>query len=156
HALRQVVGGARGARDLPRPTDDGAEHQRDHRRRAARRDEGVSAGGYVSRGQPRARQPPSLAAAVVGVGRQHQVIVRRAALWRARLVAGGRLLPALLRLREQWDQLVRVASSVLNKTAPAHVIMQRLQQSPDGLARALAMLGRIVKTAYIVRYASDP
>jgi TnpA family transposase len=59
-------------------------------------------------------------------------------------------------IREQWDQLVRVASSVLDKTAPAHVLMQRLQQSPDRLARALTMLGRIVKTAYILRYASDP
>lgn len=61
-------------------------------------------------------------------------------------------------IREQWDQLVRVASSVRTRTSSAHVIMQRLAEgSPsDRLAKAVTMLGRAVKTAYILRYATEP
>lgn len=58
---------------------------------------------------------------------------------------------------EQWDQLVRVASSLRERTAPAHVVMDRLAASSpaDRLAKALTMLGRIVKTSYILRYLHD-
>jgi TnpA family transposase len=58
---------------------------------------------------------------------------------------------------EQWDQLVRVAASLHNRTAPAHVILERLAASSpsDRLAKALTMLGRVVKTTYILRYAHD-
>jgi TnpA family transposase len=57
-------------------------------------------------------------------------------------------------IREQWDQLVRIASSLRQRTAPAHVVVQRLAGSSpsDRLARALAALGRVVKTIYILRY----
>jgi TnpA family transposase len=61
-------------------------------------------------------------------------------------------------IREQWDQLVRVAASLKNRIAPAHVILERLAgRSPsDKVAKVLAALGRIVKTTYILRYVSDP
>ncbi|MBA2764510.1 MAG: Tn3 family transposase [Thermoleophilaceae bacterium] len=60
-------------------------------------------------------------------------------------------------IREQWDQLVRVASSLRNRTAPAHVVLERLAASSptDRLAKALTMLGRVAKTAHILRYAHD-
>lgn len=61
-------------------------------------------------------------------------------------------------IREQWDQLVRVAASLKNRTAPAHLVLERLAGSPrsDRLAKALTALGRIVKTTYILRYLHDP
>jgi TnpA family transposase len=54
----------------------------------------------------------------------------------------------------QWDQLVRVAASLRNRVASAHVVLQRLANaSPaDRVAKALTTLGRIVKTIYILRY----
>jgi TnpA family transposase len=72
----------------------------------------------------------------------------------------GRLQPLfhmsvdLTLIREQWDQLVRVAASLRNRVAPAHVVLQRLANaSPsDRLAKALTVLGRVVKTNYIIRY----
>lgn len=59
---------------------------------------------------------------------------------------------------EQWDQLVRVAASLKDKVAPAHVVLHRLvNASPsDRVAKALTALGRLVKTAYLLRYVSDP
>jgi TnpA family transposase len=59
-------------------------------------------------------------------------------------------------LHEQWDQLVRVAASLRNRTAPAHVVLQRLANSTERLTKALTALGRIVKTVYILRYMHDP
>jgi TnpA family transposase len=61
-------------------------------------------------------------------------------------------------IREQWDQLVRVAASLRHRTAPANVIVQRLANSApsDRLAKALTALGRAVKTIYILRYINDP
>jgi TnpA family transposase len=57
-------------------------------------------------------------------------------------------------IQEQWDPLVRVASSLRHRTAPAHVVVQRLAGSApaDRLSKALTMLGRVVKTTYILRY----
>ena len=57
-------------------------------------------------------------------------------------------------IREQWDLLVRIASSLQLRTAPAHVVVQRLAGSSpsDRVARALTVLGRVVKTIYIPRY----
>ncbi len=57
-------------------------------------------------------------------------------------------------IREQWDSLVRVAASLRNRTAPAHVVLKRLSNraSTDRLAKALTMLGRVLKTNYILRY----
>ena len=61
-------------------------------------------------------------------------------------------------IREQWDQLVRLAASLRNRTVPANVIVQRLTNSSpsDRLAKALTALGRTVKTIYILRYIHDP
>ncbi len=57
-------------------------------------------------------------------------------------------------IREQWDQLVRIASSLRQRTAPAHVVVQRLAGSSpsDRVAKALTALGRAVKTVSILRY----
>ena len=60
-------------------------------------------------------------------------------------------------VREQWDALVRVAASLRQRTAPAHVVLDRLAASApsDRLAKALTLLGRAVKTTYILRYLHD-
>jgi TnpA family transposase len=58
-------------------------------------------------------------------------------------------------LRSQWDALVRVASSLKCRTAPAHVVLDRLIANSDHLAKALTMLGRIVKTTFLLRYLHD-
>ena len=54
-------------------------------------------------------------------------------------------------IHEQWDQLVRIASSLRQRTAPAHVVVQRLTSSPPlgRVARALTALSRVVKTIYM-------
>ncbi len=73
---------------------------------------------------------------------------------RAGLFRGGVDVDAI---REQWDQFVRVAASLKNRVCPAHVVVQRLANSSpsDRLARALPMLGRVVKTIYILKYLTE-
>ena len=60
-------------------------------------------------------------------------------------------------LIEQWDQLVRVAASLKARTAPAHVVLQRLTAGGpnDRVAKALTTLGRLVKTRNVLRYLHD-
>jgi len=61
-------------------------------------------------------------------------------------------------IAEQWDAMIRVAVSLKNKTAPAHIIVERLMNnsSPsDRLSQAFTNLGRLIKTQYIIRYLSD-
>src|ERR687888_1732311 len=60
-------------------------------------------------------------------------------------------------IREQWDQLVRIAASLRHRTAPAHVVLQRLASSApsDRLAKALTALGRALKSLYLLRYIQD-
>jgi len=60
-------------------------------------------------------------------------------------------------VEEQWDARLRVARSLKQRTAPAHVIVQRLPNScpADRLAKALTNLGRIIKTPYILRSLTD-
>ena len=62
-----------------------------------------------------------------------------------------------LAITEQWDQLVRIAASLKARTAPAHVVLQRLTSSrpSDRVAKALTALGRLVKTRTILRYLHD-
>jgi TnpA family transposase len=57
---------------------------------------------------------------------------------------------ALALIREQWDQLVRVAASLRTHTAPAHIVLTRLASSApsDRLAKALTALGQALKTIY--------
>lgn len=61
-------------------------------------------------------------------------------------------------IEEQWDAMVHVAQSLKERTAPAHVIVQRLTNSfpSDRLSKAFTNLGRIIKTEYILRYITDP
>lgn len=60
-------------------------------------------------------------------------------------------------IHEQWDALVRIASSLKNKTAPAHLVVGRLARAhpQDRLAKALTALGRVVKSTYVLRYLHD-
>jgi TnpA family transposase len=58
---------------------------------------------------------------------------------------------------EQWEEMIRVALSLKQRTAPAHVVVQRLTNSfpSDRLSKAFTNLGRIIKTQYILRYLTD-
>jgi len=60
-------------------------------------------------------------------------------------------------IEEQWDSIVRIAASLKNKTAPAHLIVGRLAKAPsaDRLTKAITQLGRVIKTIFIFRYLSD-
>lgn len=58
---------------------------------------------------------------------------------------------------EQWEDVIHVAISLKLRTAPAHVIVQRLTNSfpLDRLSKAFTNLGRVIKTQYILRYLTD-
>ncbi len=60
-------------------------------------------------------------------------------------------------IEEQWDEMIHVAQSLKKRTAPAHVIVERLTNSfpSDRLSKAFTNLGRIIKTEYILRYITD-
>lgn len=60
-------------------------------------------------------------------------------------------------VEEQWEAMLRVALSLKQRTALAHVIVQRLTNSfpADRLSKAFTNLGRILKTQYILRYLTD-
>jgi TnpA family transposase len=60
-------------------------------------------------------------------------------------------------VEEQWEEMIRVALSLKQRTAPAHVVVQRLTNSfpSDRLSKAFTNLGRIIKTQYILRYLTD-
>ena len=53
--------------------------------------------------------------------------------------------------------MMRLALSLKERTAPAHVIAQRLTNScpPDRLSKAIPHLGRVIKTEYILLYLTD-
>ncbi|NJM66577.1 MAG: Tn3 family transposase [Acaryochloris sp. RU_4_1] len=61
-------------------------------------------------------------------------------------------------VEEQWEEMIRVVISLKKRTAPAHLIVQRLTNSypSDRLSKAFTNLGRIIKTEYILRYLTDP
>ena len=50
-------------------------------------------------------------------------------------------------IEEQWDAVMRLATSLKDRTTPAHVIVQRLTSSypADRLSKAITNLGRIIK-----------
>ena len=60
-------------------------------------------------------------------------------------------------IEEQWEEMIRVALSLKQRTAPAHVVIRRLTNSfpSDRLSKAITNLGRIIKTQYILRYLTD-
>lgn len=60
-------------------------------------------------------------------------------------------------LCEQWDALVRITASLRDRSAPAHLVLDRLVANiSDRPAKALTMLGRIVKTTHVLNYLHDP
>ena len=58
---------------------------------------------------------------------------------------------------EQWDNMIRVIASLNDKLCPAHEVIRRLSKdSPsDKLSKAFTLLGRVIKTEYILRYLTD-
>jgi TnpA family transposase len=58
---------------------------------------------------------------------------------------------------EQWDDLLRLAGSLKLGVAQASGLMRMLQtnNSPTKLARALADLGRIIKTMHLLNFFDD-
>jgi len=60
-------------------------------------------------------------------------------------------------VEEQWESMIRTVQSLKEKTAPAHVVVQRLTNSypSDRLSKAFTSLGRLIKTEYILRYITD-
>ncbi|MGH7122127.1 MAG: Tn3 family transposase [Acetobacteraceae bacterium] len=60
-------------------------------------------------------------------------------------------------IAEQWDMLVRIVASLNDRAAPADVVLQRLINAApaDRPAKALTMLGCLVKTIHILRYIHD-
>ena len=59
---------------------------------------------------------------------------------------------------ENWDQICRLTASLRAGTVTASAIMRTLQRGPNrsSLARALAELGRIIKTLHVLQYCRDP
>nr|WP_262981602.1 transposase [Photorhabdus kleinii] len=60
-------------------------------------------------------------------------------------------------IEEQWDEMIHVSQSLKKRTAPAHIIVERLTNSfpSDRLSKAFTNLGRLIKTEYILRYLTD-
>ena len=58
---------------------------------------------------------------------------------------------------EQWDNMIRVIASLNDKLCPAHEVIRRLSKdSPsDKLSKVFTLLGRVIKTKYILRYLTD-
>lgn len=61
-------------------------------------------------------------------------------------------------ISEQWEQFIRIAISLKNKVAPAHLIVQKLaaRSGSDRVAKAVMELGKLIKTIYIMHYISKP
>jgi TnpA family transposase len=59
---------------------------------------------------------------------------------------------------ENWDEILRLAASIKNGTVSASLIMRKLAAYPrqNTLAKALAELGKIEKTLFVLEYISDP
>ena len=58
-------------------------------------------------------------------------------------------------IKNNKDEILRIASAFKSGHIAAHVIIQKLANRSDSLSRALRALGRIVKSIYILRYISD-
>src|SRR5664279_2770226 len=59
---------------------------------------------------------------------------------------------------ENWDQICRLTASLRAGTVTASAVLRTLQHGPNpsSLARALAELGRIIKTLHVLQYCRDP
>jgi TnpA family transposase len=64
----------------------------------------------------------------------------------------------LMCIAEQWEQLVRIVSSLKNQVAPPHLVLQKLaaRSGSDRVAKALLELGKLIKSIYILHYISTP
>lgn len=58
-------------------------------------------------------------------------------------------------IQEHWDQIIRIIAALKNGHIPAHIIIQKLANRTDKVAKAVQALGRLIKTIYILRYLSD-
>jgi len=61
-------------------------------------------------------------------------------------------------LAGNWDEICRLAASLRAGTVTASAMLRTLQRGPNpsSLARALAELGRVVKTLHVLEYCHDP
>ena len=61
-------------------------------------------------------------------------------------------------IREQWDQMIKVATSLKRRLVPAHEIIRRLSKGgpSDQLSKAFTQLGRMIKTEHILQYLTQP
>jgi TnpA family transposase len=89
----------------------------------------------------------------------------RQRLWRIDRNAHYGLLNGLARNRintrliaENWDEICRLTASLRAGTVAPSAILRTLQRGPNpsSLARALAELGRVIKTLHILEYCHDP
>jgi TnpA family transposase len=86
-------------------------------------------------------------------------------LWRIDPTANYGPLDGLARNRintaliaSQWDQICRLTASLEARTITPSAILRSLQRGPNpsSLARALAELGRVIKTLHVLNYCHDP
>ncbi|MEJ7765310.1 MAG: Tn3 family transposase, partial [Acidimicrobiales bacterium] len=86
-------------------------------------------------------------------------------LWRIDLAANYGPLQGLARNRintaliiSQWDQICRLTASLEARTVTPSAILRSLQRGPNpsSLGRALAELGRVIKTLHVLDYCHDP
>ena len=71
-------------------------------------------------------------------------------------LARHRINPRLI--TKNWDEICRLAASLRAGTVIPSAILRTLQRGPNpsSLARALAELGRVIKTLHVLEYAHDP
>jgi len=86
-------------------------------------------------------------------------------LWRIDPAANYGSLNGLARNRinttlitSQWDQICRLTASLEARTVTPSAILRSLQRGPNpsSLGRALAELGRVIKTLHVLEYCHDP
>lgn len=61
-------------------------------------------------------------------------------------------------IAQHWDEICRLTASLRAGTVVPSTILRTLQRGPNpsSLARALAELGRVIKTLHVLEYAHDP
>ena len=61
-------------------------------------------------------------------------------------------------ITSQWDQICRLTASLEARTVTPSAILRSLQRGPNpsSLGRALAELGRVIKTLHVLNYCHDP
>ncbi len=61
-------------------------------------------------------------------------------------------------ITDNWDEIVRLTASLRAGTVIPSAVLHTLQRgpSPSSLARAVAELGRVIKTLHVLEYAHDP